>query len=85
MFITNQSEDLTFRDFKKAEKSSANLKVDVLFLESISKPQAVLGGIVYLSYSTLGNLISSVEKSLVHDAVLIFDEFDSVAFSTAID
>ena len=36
VFIMNQSEDLTFRDFKKAEKCSAALKIDVVFLEDFS-------------------------------------------------
>jgi hypothetical protein len=32
----NQSEDLTFRDFKKAEKCSGALKIDLVFLEDFS-------------------------------------------------
>ena len=36
VLIINESEDLTFRDFKKAEKFSASLKVNIAFHDGLS-------------------------------------------------
>lgn len=85
VFIMNQSEDLTFRDFKKAEKCSAALKIDVVFLEDFPDSSVIHDGIIYLSYGTFVKVHASIEQWDFQKMKLIFDEFDSVAFSRTVD
>ena len=85
VLIINESEDLTFRDFKKAEMFSSTLKVNITFLDEFSSALIQEEGITFLSYKTLANGQNSDFDKLKDQYVLIFDEFDSVAFSRSSD
>jgi hypothetical protein len=48
--IINSSEELTFRDFKQAEKSCEVANIQVNFLDKYDSKATLMEGLTYLSY-----------------------------------
>ncbi len=60
VLIINSSEELTFRDFKLAEKSSEKTKIQVNFLDGFNEAAILREGITYMSYRTFVTLIQKI-------------------------
>jgi archaellum biogenesis ATPase FlaH len=82
VLIINSSDELTFRDFKLAEKSSRVTQILVNFIDGSNDIVVLREGITYLSYKTFANLIQKLDKDAIKNVVAILDEFDSAIFSS---
>ena len=63
--IVNQSEELTFRDFKKAEKPGSYLNIKVGFVVSSDEKILAKEGITYYSSMAFSKLLSEIEQIIL--------------------
>jgi hypothetical protein len=80
--IINDSDDLTFRDFKKAEGHCLELGVDINFIKDCTFANTIKAGVTFMSFKTIESL-SKVPSILdMQSTVVICDEFDSLIFGS---
>ncbi len=80
MLILNESDDLTFRDYKISLDASESLGVEIMLATPESKAILKNGRICYCSSSTFLTILNNHESILTDNLVTIVDEFDSYVF-----
>jgi len=85
VLLINSSEELTFRDFKKADSLTPTTKVHTEFREPGKAIGPIHDGITYLPYECLGPAKISLSGDDLINVVVIADEFDSILFNSKHD
>jgi superfamily II DNA or RNA helicase len=80
VLIINLSEELTFRDFKKAQSSQNITNIPVNFIENIQKFSVLMEGISFVSFNVFSLIIKNSNKETLDNLVVIADEFDHIIF-----
>jgi len=80
VLLINISDELTFRDFKKADSCARVLEIPVNFLQNDGKELGLPDGITFLTFDTF-KFLSKKEASIDPEkTLLIIDEVDSLLF-----
>jgi len=82
LLLINISDELTFRDFKKADSCARVLEIPVNFLQNDGTELRLPDGITFLSFDTFKHL--SIKDGAIdpEKCLLIIEEVDSLLFQT---
>jgi hypothetical protein len=80
VFIINISEELTFRDFKRAQSTANMTQIPVRFIEDMHAFVGFDGGIGFTSFKVFSTLVKGFSEDVIGSIVTIADEFDSIFF-----
>jgi hypothetical protein len=76
VFIINVSEELTFRDFKKANQTIDATGISICLLDNPDAHPNYFGGIAFASYKVFSALLINSKEFSLEDCVVVVDEFD---------
>ena len=82
VLIVNESEELTFRDYKKAEESCKQIEIQVNFDEGKDDKILALEGITYLSFWAFMAFAGRVSPETLENIIVLCDEVDSIIFGS---
>ncbi len=85
MLVVNESPELTFRDFKKAENTSTTLQIPVNLIHQEFEEAIITEGLTYISLECFLAIIIKLPDYHFDDVIVIIDEFDSVIFTKRTD
>ena len=85
VLLINFSEELTFRDFKKAHACSWELEIPVNFLQNDGEELRLTDGITFLSFRIFARISKRDGAIDTLKTLLLIDEVDSVLFQTPND
>jgi hypothetical protein len=80
--IVNESEELTFRDYKKAQETSNILNIQISIVQREQQKYDIDDGLTFLSFMEFTKIFKAGGKQVFDNSVIICDEFDSVIFSS---
>ncbi len=76
----NGSEELTFRDYKKALTSSQTTHIPVNFLENYDESLQIKDGISFISFKVYSSYFEKEIQNQQQNIIVIADEFDQIVF-----
>ena len=85
MLLINISDELTFRDFKKADSCARTLEIRVNYLQNDGNELRLPDGITFLTFDTFRHLSLKDGAIDPEKSLIIIDEVDSLLFQTPHD
>jgi hypothetical protein len=80
VFIINVSEELTFRDYKKASQTIDETGISICLLEDPGSYQNLFEGIAFASFKVFSSLLKNSKGFPLEECVVVVDEFDQIIF-----